>query len=455
MNDNQNNGIVPVKEKLGYGLGEFSSSIVWQTLMFFLPAFYTDTFGLTAAAAGTMFLIVRLFDAFDDPIMGIIADRTNTRWGKFRPYVLWFAVPYGVVAALMFTTPGLSDGGKLVYAYVTYSLMMLIYTAIMIPYNSIVGVISPLSDERTSVSSYKFVMAYLAGMSVQALIIPMVKKFGHGNDALGYQHAMMLLGGISIVLFLVAFAVVKERVKPDPAMGTSLKNDLKDLLKNKYWIFIFLTSLFVLIYVAIRSGAIMYYFEYYLGKKSLASAFMVSGTLAVLIGVLPTKWLAARMGKARLFIICLVIIALSQVLFFFAGPGDIVLIFTAQIIFSLASGPTMPLVWAMLADTTDYSEWKTGRRATGLVYSATGIAFKGGFSIGGAVAMWILAAFGYVANVGQTAHSLLGIRLLMSWVPAGIAVLAIIPMFFYRLDGEMIKKIEKELKERKTVHSDQ
>ncbi len=449
MSKKEKNGYVSVREKLGYGLGEFSSSIVWQTLMFFLPAFYTDTFGLTAAAAGTMFLIVRLFDAFDDPIMGVIADRTNTRWGKFRPYILWFAVPYGIVAVLMFTTPDFSYGGKLIYAYVTYSLMMLIYTAIMIPYNSIVGVISPLSAERTSVASYKFVMAYLAGMSVQALIIPMVKKFGQGNDAQGYQYAMMLLGGISIIFFLVAFMVVRERVEPDPAMSTSVKKDLKDLLKNKYWILIFFTSLFVLIYVAVRSGAIMYYFQYYLGKKELASAFMVSGTLAVLIGVLPTRWLSAKMGKARLFIVCLVIIAISQVLFFFAGPEDIVLIFAAQIVFSLASGPTMPLVWAMLADTTDYSEWETGRRATGLVYSATGIAFKGGFSIGGAVAMWILAAFGYVANVQQTAHSLLGIRLLMSWVPAVIAVLAIIPLIFYKLDDKTVQKIETELKERK------
>ena len=449
MTQSTSNGKLSVMEKLGFSAGEYSSSIVWQTLMFFLPSFYTDTFGLPAAAVGTMFLVIRFFDAFNDPIMGVVADRTNTRWGKFRPYILWFAVPYGILAMLMFTTPDFDDTGKLIYAYITYGLMMVVYTAIMIPYNSWVGVISPNSEERTSVSSYKFVFAYLAGITVQALVLPMVEYFGEGNDAVGYRITMVILGVISIIFFLITFFSAKERVQPEAEEKSKLKDDLKDLLQNKDWIMIFITSILLLIYVIIRSGDIMYYFEYYLGNKDLASAFMVSGTIAVLLGVMPTKWLASKIGKRNLFIISLLIIAVSQIIFFFTGPDDIVLIFATQIIFSLASGPTMPLMWSMLADTADYSEWKSHRRATGLIFSATNMSIKSGVAIGGAAIMWILAYYGYKANQPQTAESIFGIKMMMSFIPAVIAGLSIIPLLFYKLDEDKLAIIEKELKERK------
>jgi len=438
-----------IKEKLGFSAGEYSSSIVWQTLMFFLPVFYTDTFGLTAASVGTMFLVVRFFDAFNDPIMGVIADRTNTRWGKFRPYLLWFAAPYGILAMLMFTTPNFSYTGKLFYAYITYSLMMVIYTIIMIPYNSWVGVISPNSGERTSVSSYKFVMAYLAGITVQALVLPMVEHFGEGDDAVGYKTTMIILGSISIVFFLITFFVAKERVQPEVKVRSSIKDDFKDLLKNRHWIIVFITSLLLLTYIIIRSGAIMYYFEYYLGQKDLASAFMVVGTIATLVGVLPTKWLSSKIGKKNLFVIVLVIIAISQMVFFFASPDDIVLIFAAQIVFSIASGPTMPLVWSMLADTADYSEWKSHRRATGLIFSATNMSIKTGVALGGAAIMWILSAFGYVSNSVQTPEAIIGIKSLMSYIPAIIAAIAIIPLLFYGLNDDKLNTIEADLKARK------
>lgn len=438
-----------IKEKLGFSAGEYSSSIVWQTLMFFLPTFYTDTFGLTVAKVGTMFLVIRFFDAFNDPIMGIIADRTNTRWGKFRPYILWFAIPYGIIAMLMFTTPDFTDAGKTVYAYVTYGLMMVVYTAIMIPYNSWVGVISPNSGERTSVSSYKFVFAYLAGITVQALVLPMVEYFGNGNDTEGYSTTMVILGLVSILFFLVTFFSSKERVQSETKVKSKLKNDLKDLLNNKNWIMLFITSILLLIYVIIRSGDIIYYFEYYLGRKNLASAFMVVGTIAVLLGVLPTKWVSSKIGKKKLFIICLVIIGLSQIGFYFATPEDIVIIFALQIIFSLASGPTMPLMWAMLADTADYSEWKTHRRATGLIFSAANMSIKSGVAIGGAAIMWILAYYGYEANKQQATESIFGIKIMMSFIPAIISGLCIIPLLFYNLTQSKLNQIENDLKERK------
>lgn len=440
---------VTVKEKLGFSLGEYSSSVVWQTLMFFLPFFYTDTFGLTAASVALMFGVVRIFDAFTDPIMGIIADRTHTRWGKFRPYILWLAIPYGLGIVMMFTTPGFSDSGKIIYAYITYSFMMVIYTAIMIPYNSLIGVISPNPDERTSVSSYKFVFAYAAGFSVQLLIIPLVQRLGMDDAARGYQLTMGIFAAISVIFLLISFVSVRERVLPDPAQKSNLRKDLKDLMSNRPWIILFLVSLSALIYIAIRSADIAYYFKYYLEREGQMGQFMAIGTVFVLIGVLPTRWLSGIFGKKKLFIMCMIIVALSSFTFYFAGPQDIVLIYAAQIIFSLASGPTMPLLWSMLADTADYSQWKNGRRATGLVYSAATFAQKTGFALGGVIVMAMLSWFGFISDAPQTETSLQGIRIAMSIIPGSIALLAAFLLLFYNLNDSMVKNIEKELSKRR------
>ncbi len=440
---------INVKEKIGFSLGEYSSSVVWQTLMFFLPFFYTDTFGLTAGGVALMFGVVRIFDAFTDPVMGIIADRTHTRWGKFRPYILWLAVPYGVAIVLMFTTPALSDGGKIIYAYITYSIMMVIYTAIMIPYNSLIGVISPNPVERTSVSSYKFVFAYAAGFSVQLLIIPLVQKLGVGDAARGFQLTMGIFAAISIIFLLISFLSVRERVQPDPMHKSSLRKDLKDLTDNRPWKILFIVSLATLIYIAIRSADIAYYFKYYLDKEGQMGIFMATGTIFVLLGVLPTQWLSSLFGKKRLFIYCLIIIALSSSVFYFTGPGDMLLIYIAQIMFSLASGPTMPLLWSMLADTADYSQWKNGRRATGLIYSAATFAQKSGFALGGVIVMAMLSWFGFLADQVQTDLSIMGIRLAISFIPAAIAILAAILLMFYNLEDRMVINISKELAKRK------
>lgn len=435
---------ISIKEKLGFSIGEYSASIVWQTLMFFLPVFYTDTFGLSAAAVGFMFLAIRLFDAVNDPLMGVIADNTSTRWGKFRPYLLWFALPYGLAAVLMFSVPNFSDTGKLVYAYLTYALMMVIYTAIMIPYNAMVGVISPDPGQRTSISSYKFVFAYTAGMSVQAFVIPLVARLGGGDDVLGYRLTMAIFAAICVVCFLISFASSRERVQPPPQQRSDIRQDLKNLLRNKAWVVLFAVSLATLIYVAIRSAAIVYYFQYYVGDKAAAGPFMVIGTLFVLLGVLPTKWLSERIGKKRLYIICMAVIALSSALFLQAGQ-NLALLYACQIVFSLASGPTMPLLWSMLADAADYGEWKFGRRSTGLVYSAATLGQKAGFSIGGAITMWVLAWSGYVANAAQSAEAIWGIRLTMSLIPALIALLGMAALFFYRLDQEEMETMGREL----------
>ena len=438
-----------IKEKLGYSFGEFAGSSLWQTMMFFLPAFYTDVFLLPATATATLFVVVRIFDALNDPIIGAIADRTNSRWGKFRPYVLWGAFPLGITTVLMFTTPDMDDAGKLTYAYITYFLLLVFYTLVMVPFNSLVGVISPNPDERTSIASYKFVFAYGAGLVVQGLLIPAVERLGEGDEARGYQLAMTGLAAICIVALFVAFRSTRERVKPDPKVNSSLKADLGDIFSNRPWLILFASSIIFLIYIGTRSAAVMYYFEYYVGRKDLAGIFMVSGTIAVLLGVLPTKFLSKRIGKRNLFIIVLAVIVGSLIVNYFARPEDLVLIFATQIIFSLASGPTMPLLWSMLADTADYSEWKNGRRATGLVYSAATMAQKTGVAIGAALMLGVIGKFGYVANVAQTPESLAGIKLTMTIIPAIIALGGLCLLFFYNLTDAKLEEIAQDLEVRR------
>lgn len=440
---------ISLKEKLGYSFGEFAASSLWQGIIFFLPVFYTDTFGITPGQVASLFLIVKFFDALNDPIMGIIADRTNTRWGKYRPYLIWFGIPIAIAFVLMFSTPAIEGNLKLLYAYGTHFMVLIFYTIIMIPYNSLIGVVSSNPKERTSLSSFKLVFAYGATMLVQFMGVNMVDKLGGGNDALGYKYTMMIIAALSVVALFVVFITTRERVKPISSERTKIRQDFADLGKNKPWWILVGVSLMTLIYIVVRSGAIMYYFEYFVGSKKLAAAFMVSGTIAVAIGVLPTTYLSQKFGKIRLFILANFVIILSSIGFFFVSPENIVLIFALQIIFSLASGPGIPLIFSMLADAADYSEWKTGRRATALVYSTSTFAQKMGVAFGGAIAMWVLAGFGYEAKTVQSAESLLGIRLVLSWIPAGIALIGTVLLFFYDLDHKKLETIEADLEQRR------
>lgn len=437
-------------EKVGFSIGEYASSMVWQTLMFFLPIFYTDTFGLTPATLATMFVMVRIFDAFTDPVMGMIADRTKTRWGRFRPYLLWMAVPYGIGLVLMFTTPDLTGQAKIVYAYISYSLMMLLYTAISIPYNSMIGVVTPDLHDRASISSYKFIFAYMAGVSVQFLIVPMVQRFGEGDSARGYQVSMAIFAVIAAVLFLVTFASSRERVQPDPEQATNIRTDLGDLIRNRPWVILFFVSLASLIYIAIRSAAVGYYFKYNLGRESEMGVFMALGTFMTLAGVFPTKWLAERIGKVRLYQICFTLVSLSFVSFYVFDGSQIVLIYVAQALGALAGGPLFPLLWGMVADAVDYSEWRTGRRATGLAFSALTFSQKMGFAVGGGVVMALFSGFGFVANAEQTPGALLGIRLSMSIIPAVICLGGAGLLFFYDLTETRMAQITADLATRRT-----
>ena len=719
-----------VKEKIGYGLGDTASNLYFQMFINFLLFFYTDVFGIPAAVAGTLFMVSRLWDAVNDPLMGIIADRTDTRWGKFRPYLLWMMIPLAVVGVLLFTTPDFSMKGKIIYAYITYMLMMIAYTAINIPYSALLGVLSPHSRQRTSASTYRFVLAFAGAFIVQGATLPLVNYLGgedegislSGNmivirevdngtsrlileagdgrentsqeflvkinredemppavvdpigdlslqegfakrrinisglfsnpnenrlkyqarsssevagvsvegdsvlileegsvgisnitvtvsdeiygkkdykfevrinetgnspptlaekipdrrfdrklelrkiqlprffsdpdreklnfmassdnnevlsadvsgsevalefrktgiadifitafdgrggvvrdtfqvkiatdendppavlDAIGdielregfgehridisdaftdldgdrinysvkkvdvargFQYTLVIYGIMACFLFYLTFALTNERVKPSEDQKTSLKGDLRDLVHNRPWMILLVMSIFTLGYVIIRMGTILYYFKYYIENEILASLFMVSGTVAVIAGVACTDFLSKRLGKKRLYLIIMALSSIFTILFYYVPGENIVLVFTVHIIISLVMAPQAPLLWAMYADTVDYSEWKNGRRATGLVFSAATFSQKFGMALGGGIAGWLLARFNFQPNVPQAEHTLTGIRLMMSYIPAAGTIIATIAAFFYELDDKTMEKIEEELAERK------
>lgn len=444
---------ISIKEKIGYGLGDTASNFYWQMFMNFILFFYTDVFGIPAAAAGTLLLVTRIWDTGIDPFVGIVADRTNTKWGKFRPYLIWMSIPIGIIGVLTFTTPDLSVSHKIIYAYVTLTLLMAAYSAINTPYSALMGVLTPNSLERTSVSSYRFVLAFAAAFIVQGTTLPMVQFFGKGNQAVGFQWAMAIFSLAAVVLFFITFLTTKERVTPPKGQETSLKNDFKDLFKNRPWVVLFFTGIFILSYNSIRAGSVIYYFKYYVGNANLTSAFMVSGTVAVILGVMVTKYLTAWLGKRTLYMSLMACASILTILFYFIPKNNIPLVFITNILIAFILAPTAPLIWAMYADTADYSEWKFGRRATGLIFSAATFAQKFGWAIGGALTGWLLAYFGFVANTAQSTNAQEGIRLMISIIPAAGSILATLSMFFYNLDEPLMAQIEKDLTNRKLANN--
>jgi GPH family glycoside/pentoside/hexuronide:cation symporter len=427
--------------------------------MLFMTYFYTDVFGLPTAAIATLFLVTRIWDAVNDPIMGTIADHTKTRWGKFRPYILFMSLPFCVMGVLAFTTPDFTVTGKLIYAYITYNLMMMTYTAVNVPYSALMGVITPNSMERTELSTYRFVAAFIGGLIVQGSMMFLVKYFGQGNEATGWQWAMACLSGLALLLFIVTFATTKERVQPPKEQKNNLKVDLKDLFSSKPWLLIAGATIFQLLFIVIRSSMIMYYFKYYVGDQSvpllgnimnlgfgtLAATFMISGSVVTILGSIFTKWLSKKFDKRNTYMGALFISALCTGLFYFLQPQDVVLMFTLNIIVSFAFGPVSVLQWAMYTDTADFSEWKNKRRATGLIMAASLFALKMGLTLGGAVVAWMLGYYGFVANEAQSVVSAHGIVLLMSIYPAIFGIIGSLLVIFYPLTNEIMIKIEEDL----------
>ncbi len=460
-------GNLSLKEKIGYSLGDTASNLFFQTFILFLLYFYTDVFGLPAAAVGTMFLITRIWDAFFDPIIGMISDRTQTRWGKFRPFLLWFALPFGIIGVLTFTTPGFDTSCKLVYAYVTYSLMMMLYSAINVPYSALMGVITANSEQRTVLSSYRFVSAFAGGFIVQAVTISLVNYFGKGNEALGWQWAMGCLSGLAFILFMITFTTTEERVFPPKGQKANFKRDLRDLFSNKPWLLIAGATVFQLMYIVMRNSSIMYYFKYYVGNQQLnlfgnvidlsfesfASSFMLTGTVATIIGAVLTKSFSKIFDKKNTYLGFLIASAVLNAFFYLLQPQNVLLIYGLNLAVSFFFGPVSVLQWAMYTDTADYSEWKNERRATGLVMAASLFSLKLGLTLGGAIVGWILAYHGFVANQQQTPESIGGIILLLSVYPAILGVLGGVLMAFYPLTNKMMVRIEEDLTARRGLVS--
>jgi GPH family glycoside/pentoside/hexuronide:cation symporter len=447
-------------EKFGYALGDGASNLIWMTFIYFQLNFYTDVYGLAAGALALMLLITRIWDMFFDIMVGMVADRTKTRWGKFRPYLLWMAVPFGVMSVLTFTTPQFGPTGKLIYAYVTLSLMMVVYSGINIPYGALMGVISPDPQERTSVSAWRFSFAQLGGLAVAFFTLRLVARFGQGNEALGYQATLGAYGAAAVVMFLFCFGLTRERVQPVKEQKTSTTRDLRDLAKNVHWLVLCLIGIAIVCFVAIRGAAIIYYFKYYMGDAVLtvagtslhlggtvgAGLFIVVGTVFSLIGIFLIQYVTPYTGRKNAFIGCMLLAAMALIASYWVGPGQLWLLYTYHVLYSVFTGPTAALLWAMFADAADYSEWKTGRRATGLIFSASGMSNKFGWVIGGWLAAKLLEYTGYQANVVQTLQSQEGIRILMALAPAAVVLICATGMLFYGLESKM-GTIEAELKE--------
>ena len=459
-----------LQEKIGYSLGDLAANFVFQTQIMFLSYFYTEVFGITAAAMGTLLLITRLWHAVIDPMMGAISDRTNTRWGKFRPWILWTAIPFGVLFVLTYTTPDLDPKGKVVWAYTTYILLMLVYTINNIPYSAMTGVLTGDSIERTSLAQWRFVAAMTAALLVQTFTPVLVERFGGENQQLGYQLTVGLWAAIAVLAFFICFITTKERVQPDPNQSSSVTQDLVDLVKNGPWVALFILTLFIFVNLAMRGSATMYYFTYVVqgsefiewvnslqGFYEMKPSHMVSwfnflGIGTTMVGVLLSKPLAMRFGKRNTFIVCLFLSACFILAFVLIPRNSFGTILICQMLYNLSYGPTIPLLWAMMADVADFGEWTNGRRATGMVFATMMFGLNTGLALGGALTGWFLAWYGYVEQAsGQTERATQGILWLMSVYPAAAFFIGVVALLFYKISKRMEHEISAELTTRRAT----
>jgi len=438
-----------LKEKIAYACGDIASNFYWRVIDVFLFIFYTDVFGISAAAVGTLMLVTRLIDAFSDPLMGALADRTKTRFGKFRPYLLWGIIPIAAAGVLTFTVPDVSDSNKLIWAYGTYIFMMLAYTFINVPYGALLGVITSDTQQRTSLTSFRFIGAFSGGSLVAYLTPELVIYLGQGNEALGWQLTMGLYGCIAGLLFTLTFYGTKERISPPAEQKTPVLQDIKDLGQNKPWLILFGLALIIMVTISLRASSGTFYFKYYVQRPDLIGSFAMAYMIALAVGAASTPLLTRFCDKRRLLMILMSIVAILSVLFYFVPSDNITLMFVLQIIIGLALGPKSPLVFSMYADTADFSEWRTGRRATAMIFSAAAFAQKLGGALAGAMIGWLLASLGYVANQVQSGASEQGIVLLMTVIPAIFAAIAVPIIWFYPLSDDKLQNVQTDLQERK------
>ena len=489
MSSNQEK--LSVTEKVGYSLGDLAANLIFQTLVTFLAFFYTDVFGIPAGTAATIIFVVGLVGAFGfTPLVAVLADRTRSRWGKFRPWILWTAVPFGVLSLLAFSTPDLGPQGKVFYAAATYTLLVLVYAANNLPYAALSGVLTGSMAERNSVSAYRFVAVMIAQLVVQSLLLPLVLILGGGDKVQGFHNAMMLFAVVGTVFLLITFFTTRERIVPAPEQKSSVVQDLSDLVRNRPWVVMLLLTILVFTTLALKGGMYVYYFQYYLDEAALAaflqgigfngfiaglnhlltgigltsfqwpedaptsafSLFNAGGIIFMIVGIGFSKPLADRFGKRNVFASALFVSTLFLLAFYVFPPTAVALAFGAFMLHGFCYGITIPLLWAMIADVADYSEWKNSRRATAIIFSAMLCGLKLGLSIGGALVAGILAHYAYVAGAQtQSPQAVDGIRLAVS-VYASLPFLACVALlFFYEINKPMESRIERELAQRRAA----
>ncbi|NND83121.1 MAG: MFS transporter [Gammaproteobacteria bacterium] len=452
MNNKADTGKLSLTEKIGYGLGDMASNFYMGFFGLFLLYYYTDVFGISPAAAATMLLVTKVIDAVSDPAMGLIADRTNSRWGKYRPYLLWMAIPYALLGYLLFLGPDLSATGKLIFAYVSYSLVMLAYTAINVPYSALLAVISPSAEERTKATQFRFVFASLGTLSVGALATPLVGWFGGEDELLGFRLTIVLFAILSVMLYWLTFVTTRERIQPKPHTS-SVREDFGALLKNPSWLILVITGILVVVGLIARFASIIYYTKYYLNDDGSnvflfldTTAFLTScGLIGQLIGALITPMLSARFEKHHLVAVMNLVHVVLLGLCFIIPPEQFGLIVIVHSLGILTFGVIITLLFSMYTDCAEYGEWRTGKHTAGLIVSASMFSLKFGSAIGGALPGFILASVGFVANEIQTDTAIEGIRLMFNVLPALFFMLAGFLIMFYRINRATLEQVEAEL----------
>ena len=439
------------REKISYGVADMGFNFYWANIATFLTFFYTDVFGISAAAAGSMLFAIKLVNAFTDPMIGAVADRTTTRFGKFRPYLVWMALPLAVAGVLTYTTPNLEEDGKLLWAYGTYLFMMVCYTGINIPYNALSGVMSDDPQERSTINGLRFIFAFGGSTLVTAATPFLVKWLAAGNERLGWQLTMAFWGVAASSLFVVTFFNTRERIAPPPGQKTQVRQDVRDLTQNGPWVVLFFLALIIMMTITLRTATAAYYFKYYVGKPDLMAAFVPAYMAAAAVGASITPLLTRFVDKKPLLMILMSLTGILSVAFFFIPKDQIAWMFALQIAIGLVLGPKSPLAFSMYADTADYNEWRTGRRATAMTFAAATFSQKLGTALAAVVMGWVFTSLGYVANATQTPESQTGIVMLISIIPAVFAFLAVAVMILYKLDNRTLAKVEADLAARKNA----
>lgn len=477
------NDRVTLREKIGYGFGDMASSMFWKIFGMYLLFFYTKIFGLAPAAAGTMFLLTRIWDSLNDPIMGLVADRTRDRRGCYRPWILRGAVPFAVLGTLTFTVPDFGPAGKLIWAYATYTAMMMVYTVVNVPYASLLGVMTADTRERNVLSSYRMFFAYAGSLATFMILQPLIDLFagwlGDGSrisagDVSGsevvmpalpaaWTCAVAVIGLVCAVLFVFCYRLTRERIRPAASdSAATAGQDLRRLLRNAPWWILFAAGVAVLLFNSIRDGVAIFYFSDYVRSEyrlpgagwTLATLYLLLGQIGNMAGVVLAVPLSARLGKKGAFVAAMSCAALLSTLFFGLSPDDTPRLFVLQFAVSVAAGVVLPLLWSMYADIADYEEFRSGRRPTGLILSSSSMSQKIGWAVGGAVTGWLLGAFGYESSATvQSDEALEGLRSMMSWLPAAACLLAVAAAAFYPLGEKRMKTVSEALADRRNIHA--